>query len=80
MHYINAHGREDFTFSPPTQSEILGNNNETKSEYQESLRNWAILGRVNRVCHEQFRVCSDQKKSRFSISKGRRSKTRLTRC
>lgn len=80
MHYINAHGREDFTFSPPTQSEILGNNNETNSEYQESLRNWAILGRVNRVCHEQFRVCSDQKKSRFSISKGRRSKTRLTRC
>ena len=80
MHYINAHGREDFTFSPLTQLGILGNNNETKSEYQESLRNWALLGRVNRVCHEQFRVCSDQKKSRFSISKGRRSKTRLTRC
>ena len=61
MHYINAHGREDFTFSPLTQLGILGNNNETKSEYQESLRNWALLGRVNRVCHEQFSVCGDQK-------------------
>ena len=37
MHYIHAHGREDFIFSPPTQSEIFGNNSETKSECQESL-------------------------------------------
>ena len=70
MHYINAHGREDFTFSPLKHSGILGNNNETKSEYQESLRNWALLGRVNRVCHEQFRVCSDQKNLDFQFPKG----------
>ena len=34
MHYINAHGREDFTFSPPT----LGDNNKTRSECQESTK------------------------------------------
>ena len=70
MHYINAHGREDFTFSPPTQSEISGDNNETKLECQESLRNRALLGRVNSVYHEQFSVCGDQKNLDSQVPKG----------
>ena len=70
MHYINAHGREDFTFSPPT----LGDNNETKSECQESLRNRALLGRVNRVYYEQFSVCGDQKNLDSQVPKGVASK------
>ena len=46
MHYINAHGREDLIFSPPTQSEILGNNNETNTPFtpgKHVLLNWFSL-------------------------------------